>query len=381
MSLGPASNYLMAASISPAGTLPIQLGNVHATGSVTIDNLPAARALATTNVVTPVVVNASAPPTGINQALITTSTTNATWQSLFADASLAQMLYVNKSGNDTTGDGSIRKPYLTISQAINVCGDSAYEKRYTIHVGPGDYSQAIHLPPWVFIVGDGYMCTRISGAVDLVNSRWGDVDVHNDKRSGASNVSFTGATTFDFTPYTSDYGKLYFCACWFNSVVTCVGHVAINQLLACECIYFAGFAIAGMTVIINACQGFGGNITITNAATAMTFGASGGFIQGNVVATNAGGGSQTIELDACPVGGTVTLTGANIAMYADVVSLPKLGGVTVGGGATLSLLRDTSGLEYVPTTPAQWATLPVTAQVALDRLAGAVYVLRGNVPI
>jgi hypothetical protein len=225
------------------------------------------------------------------------------------------------------------------------------------------------------------MCTRIGGAVDLVNSRWGDVDVHNDKRSGAFNLSFSSTTTFDFTPYTSDYGKLYFCACWFNDPVICTGHVAINQVLACECVYFGGFAIAGMTVIVNASQGFGGNITISNAATAMTFGASGGFINGNIAATNAGGGSQTIELDACPVGGTVNLNGANIAMYADVVSLPKRGGVTVGGGATLTLLRDTSGLEYVPTTPAQWATLPVTAQVALDRLAGAVYVLRGNVPI
>lgn len=61
----------------------------------------------------------------------------------FVDNILARQattnLWVKKSGNDTTGDGSEQNPFLTIQKAVDVVPNTntAYA---IIHVGPGDYA-------------------------------------------------------------------------------------------------------------------------------------------------------------------------------------------------------------------------------------------------
>ncbi len=49
-------------------------------------------------------------------------------------------IYVSKNGNDTTGDGSIYKPYATIYHANETITDNSENNRYTIIVGNGTYT-------------------------------------------------------------------------------------------------------------------------------------------------------------------------------------------------------------------------------------------------
>ena len=78
-------------------------------------------------------------------------------------------LYVNKGGSDITGTGSVTQPFLTIAHAIAVVNgfaDASTTKRYLILLGPGDWSDPIVLPAWVWIVGNGdVIATRLNGAV------------------------------------------------------------------------------------------------------------------------------------------------------------------------------------------------------------------------
>lgn len=61
---------------------------------------------------------------------------------------LANLLWVAKNGNDTTGDGSISKPFLTIQAAVNQVaanGDNSATQPYTIKIAPGIYNETIYL--------------------------------------------------------------------------------------------------------------------------------------------------------------------------------------------------------------------------------------------
>jgi hypothetical protein len=73
--------------------------------------------------------------------------TNVNWAQLLQNISKGKgeiapsnYLYVAKSGNDTTGDGSANLPYLTIAKAI-----SAASSGTTIFVFPGTYTESITL--------------------------------------------------------------------------------------------------------------------------------------------------------------------------------------------------------------------------------------------
>lgn len=49
------------------------------------------------------------------------------------------MICVFKTGNDTTGDGSLAKPYLTIEYALSTISGSSSSNRFIVLVGPGIY--------------------------------------------------------------------------------------------------------------------------------------------------------------------------------------------------------------------------------------------------
>ena len=70
---------------------------------------------------------------------------------LTADFDFASnMKFVSKSGNDTTGTGSIEEPYLTIAQAVS---DSA--AGYSVYISEGSYTETITLTEAVSLYG-GY---------------------------------------------------------------------------------------------------------------------------------------------------------------------------------------------------------------------------------
>src|SRR5579872_1114076 len=63
--------------------------------------------------------------------------------------SSSTMIYVNKTGNDVTGDGKLFTPFLTIQRAMTAITDSSQTKQYSVVCGPGTYNDNFALKPWV----------------------------------------------------------------------------------------------------------------------------------------------------------------------------------------------------------------------------------------
>lgn len=75
------------------------------------------------------------------------------------DASVANVLYVSKSGSDTANDGtSLDRSFLTIAKALTVATSGT-----TIFVKSGDYTEAnpLQVPAGVSIVGDNLRTTTV----------------------------------------------------------------------------------------------------------------------------------------------------------------------------------------------------------------------------
>lgn len=78
------------------------------------------------------------------------------------DASVANVLYVSKSGNDTANDGrSMDKTFLTIAKALSTATSGT-----TIFVKSGDYTEVnpLQVPAGVSIVGDNLRTTTVRPA-------------------------------------------------------------------------------------------------------------------------------------------------------------------------------------------------------------------------
>ena len=77
---------------------------------------------------------------------------------------LQNEVYVAKNGDDTNGDGTLSKPYLTVKQALaSITGNSPIN-RYTIKVGPGVYIEdnPLQMKAWVAIEGQAQPSTAIN---------------------------------------------------------------------------------------------------------------------------------------------------------------------------------------------------------------------------
>lgn len=81
--------------------------------------------------------------------------------------------YVSKDGNDTTGNGSIEKPYLTISAALTYATTNTQNTNegVVINISPGQYSEDLLITkPNIVLKGNGHgstKITRINGKVTI----------------------------------------------------------------------------------------------------------------------------------------------------------------------------------------------------------------------
>lgn len=160
--------------------------------------------------------------------------------------SIDQAKFVAKNGNDTTGDGTLGKPYASISKALTDITDATPTKRYAIMVSPGNYTEAaIALKANVFVVGSSMRAVRITGAVSLASDFTGSAD----HRSGFSNVTLLSAVDLNWTTVTSAAGKIYCDKTLFSASVTMYGYNnAIAQAQFDSCQFFGLFTISGINV-------------------------------------------------------------------------------------------------------------------------------------
>jgi hypothetical protein len=104
--------------------------------------------------------------------------------------------YVDKGGNDATGNGSRVAPFLTIQAAISNCsGLATAANPFVIAVSPGIYSETFLLAPFVYVHGLDQNATILNPATaNWVGAAFaaGTVD------TGISNLTLRSAFTIDF---------------------------------------------------------------------------------------------------------------------------------------------------------------------------------------
>jgi hypothetical protein len=253
---------------------------------------------------------------------------------------VTQEVYVDKSGSDSAGDGTVLNPFFTISHGVSIITDSSPSKKYIVKVGPGDYSDNFALPANVVIKGAEVTVTRITGNVNLNHSSWNDGG--QDDRSGYEDLIAVGAQTFDFTAQSSSAGKLYFTNVRFLStpVMTAYGSFSINQVIFQLCQLFVGHVQNGVEVqSLGSWYDNGDSIYInSNVGNNAAFIAAGGALDGDLIINYTSPGNPiTIDLSGFAIQGDLTASGSNIAITSTLGSL--IGGtVTLTGGATWTYL-------------------------------------------
>lgn len=308
----------------------------------------------------------------VNNDLLAYNGTNWVNQLINNPIASTFIIYVDKSGNDSTGNGSVNNPYLTISNAVAQITFATSAQRAQIKVGPGDYSNNFSMKANIGIVGSNAITTRITGIVDLNDPSWNNA---NDNRSSFQSITLGSAETFDFTVQSATSGKLYFYGCRFNNTVTTIGFNSINQIDFEYSLFFNSYTQTGITSTFEACSLYGGTITansstITSNPTNITF-YSGG-TSGNLVGTYTSTNPVAVTLVGFGVMGSISISGSQCTLSATSDSIP-IGGVTLASGATLSYLNDTHSLQYTATTPSKWASPSVMSlQSAIDRIAAVV---------
>ena len=226
---------------------------------------------------------------GTKQDYLGTGTTlqflrgDLTWQAISTSYPVGQMKYVATSGNNSTGDGSQEKPYLTITAAMNAITDASATKRYVIRIAAGNYTETnVVLKANVFIVGETKESVRITGAISLHSSFSGSAD----NRSGFSMVTLLSAANFNWTTVTSAAGKLYMNEVVFASTVNMYGYNnAIAQAQFDSCIIFGNVTISGINVGVFTNNIAYANITLNqhpSGGMATIFAATGGSCSGTL---------------------------------------------------------------------------------------------------
>jgi hypothetical protein len=209
-----------------------------------------------------------------------------------------QEVYVNKGGSDTTGNGTILKPYLTITKALLSITDNSATKRYGVFVGPGLYAEVWQTKPWVGVIGaaaaangatpDGAMLTEISAPANTIgfDPSW----------SGAGfgvtflqYLGFENQQTFNQATVPGIEPQINADSCSFNGGIVLLGPgtVGFDNATFVNCISYGGFTVTGWQYLwLRQCVTLGGAILVQA-------GPAGATENTNLLAENCSLGSPT----------------------------------------------------------------------------------------
>ena len=261
-----------------------------------------------------------------------------TWTNLQSDKlpNATFIVYVNKSGNDILGNGSLNNPFLTCAAAMASITYATATQRVIINLGPGIYTDNFLLKANVFIIGAEALSTKLGGTITINDNTWNN---GNDNRSGFSSCSVVNATIFDFTPQSATAGKLYFYDCWFDLLLTLIAFGPINQILLFDCILFNGWSQTGMESALNNCTFFGGDIVINSSSVCASYcQLDSCTCSGNLSGISTGGQAVEIDLYSSFIPGIISISGSSAVLYYTSDSIPTFG-ISISGGALATNLN------------------------------------------
>lgn len=277
-------------------------------------------------------------------------------------------IYVTKDGNDTTGDGSLLAPFLTVQAAINFATGPTVSNQFNVIIGPGIYAENLTLKQYVHLssVCSNGIGQNSNGPVQVL----GEHTVNLSDWFGTlvcAGIDFSAAGAGRCTR--SGTGTLIFTSCCLPGIV----HGAGGSTYYLGSHYTGTLQVSQGTHVLNGCR------------------------LGNVVAAQAySGDAMTLEMVGCHanelmVRGTGSVTIVARLFGSDLrqtVFNPNSGSPTYNVSADASLVPSSLNISggtfnwtrrtqagavlYAPDDPSDWASPPpVTVAEALDRLAAA----------
>lgn len=298
----------------------------------------------------------------------------------FAPFNQTLVVYVDKSGSDSSGNGDPTYPFLTVGMAISSIVTASAVTPFEIHVNPGVYVEnTLQLKPFIFIVGIEAGATIIQAQNISLDPLWNTENAEG----GMFNLEINNVTvTMNFVIYSSSSftRALYFTNVWFDDGLIFNAKSNTDSINLQNCIISGGFAT-------NSLELHGGinriSTSTINGANILLDDFNGGlYMTQHTFSSNVLGSTASIILKQTSAFRSLTIlllrtlspnlinaTGNSLMVVQfDVPSYPN-GGIITVTGAVLTFINTAFGLGYVPTVSGNWSPLPVNTGKALDQLA------------
>lgn len=272
-----------------------------------------------------------------------------------------QLVYVNAGGNDTTGDGTFFRPFLTIARANASITDAVtLTKPYSIQVGPGSYTENVAFKAGVSICGTG-----LGDVVVFGNLSMDPTTLVNGSEALMTHVVVNGNGTLDFQGTT---GNILFDDCILSGFFTATSGFSVSLFATTvdgsfDATDMSGSVTSQFSVFIG---NFSYHAVTINGSNWETFGDT--FVGGTFTVDGNHGHTTNFSLSNSYVEGLV-LDGAGAACAGRVNAFPQI--VTqLNAAPPPNLTSFCTWLAYSAGAPGNWAgAAPTTVQEALDRIA------------
>lgn len=290
---------------------------------------------------------------------------------------IARVLFVTQEGNDSTADGSIHRPFLTIPAAEAFITDNSSTNIYELWIGPGEFDLAgmTEKKSYVHWLGQGWYGTRVintDGDTNLTNSTFSSISTHEIQFRGI--YFYTVLLADIFTAASGNPGSVnyLFEHCILNSRVSFIGRDASDG------VSFYSFRIQSTpnvfdSVNLGMWDGFCGGDGGSNYTLGSTNGGAQAFILATIIGSTFIVQSTGNFVIAALIGGAsvfLTLDGTTPQVYLDDSQV--INGINYLNGASASqflLLSDAERNRYSPELALDWNPSPNQVKQALDQLA------------
>jgi hypothetical protein len=295
-------------------------------------------------------------------------------------ANFAHVLNVSQTGSDTTGDGSLNKPYATITHALSqLPSPRNSSNRYAIQLGAGQYSEvSLTLPNWVAILGMGYWATRLTVASGFVTLDTSGTEFNSNGRISLFNLQLAGSTGINFDTSTKPDASqvIDLVGLWINGAVTVKGRSFGAEYLQVYRSYLFNTLTVTNTHGETDDVAIAGNVNhIINGLTPtdiMDFSHHATRFGGDLSVVSDNSRPDNLYLSSSNIAGNLSLEG-NINLQADNISLPKNEtSITLTNSAIVTKISSAYSVNYTPTTLVDWDTPPSDIKEALDHLASKI---------
>jgi hypothetical protein len=284
-----------------------------------------------------------------------------------------EVVYVTSNGNDSTGNGSLLFPFLTIGHALSTITTSSSVNPYVVKLGAGTYSETgLEIPVWVFLVGDAQQPTKIidsSGAIKINSASFS---------AGSERIGFFNLNLINSTGITIDFQAIG--GAGSNQIYMnnnqIVGPVIFRGrgsdfYTGFENKFFGAYTSSGMQEN-HYVELFNNTVTfntsgVTSTACSSEFTAC-TFFSSLTFTSSGAGNTLTPEMISSPVSGTLTVDQATTTLSADEVSL-NAGTLSQTNGGLITYLSIAKYEGYTPAVPGNWSPVPTQVAQALDELA------------